>query len=92
MFFGVKLLGGPIDKALPNLLDFIIKESGERFSGFLRFDVKERMLAVFSSVLRREVIFFESDAASSSLTRKWRALACLMALLTLFLACLYRSV
>ena len=85
------LLGGPTDKALPNLLDLIIKESGERFSGFLTFHVRERVgpVLLFSSVFRRENIFFESDGTSSGLTRKWRALACLMALLTLFLACLY---
>lgn len=46
---------------------------------------------LFSSVLRRQNISFKSDAASSSLSQKWRTLACLMAVLTLFLACLYSS-
>ena len=44
-----------------------------------------------SSVLRKGNIIFKSDTASSSLTWKWWALACLMALLTLFFACLYSS-
>ena len=46
---------------------------------------------LFRSLLRRANIFFESDVASSSLTRKWWALACLMVLLTLLLACVYSS-
>ena len=41
--FCVRLLGGAIDKAWPDFLDCIIKESGERFSGFLRDRVCVRM-------------------------------------------------
>ena len=49
------------------------------------------LFSLFSSVLRRENIFFESVSASSNFAWKWEALACLMSFVTLFLACLYIS-
>jgi len=48
--------------------------------------------SLFSSVLRRENIFFISDAASSNFAWKWDAPICLMAFVTSLLACLYTSV
>ena len=50
------------------------------------------LFSLFSSVLRRENIFFESVSASFNFAWKWEALACLMSFVTLFLACLYISV
>ena len=45
--------------------------------------------SLFSSVLRRENIFFISDAASSNFAWKWDAPIYLMAFVTSLLACLY---
>ena len=40
------------------------------------------LFSLFSSVLRRENIFFESVSASSDFAWKWEALACLMSFVT----------
>ena len=54
-------------KLLLNLFDAILKDSGNEFSSFSGYTFCQVIEPVlFSSVLRRESIFFESNAASSS--------------------------